>query len=101
MVKGGWGRFAHWRLNEELQMANRNVINTSTYRWHDLNGNLDYDPGEVDLRLDGGVDYISTTLLGQTGALANGQVNPDETEPYTDEYMLQFERELLPNLASG
>ena len=98
VVKGGWGRYPHWRLNEELQMANRNVINTTTYRWRDLNGNNAYDTGEVNLDPNGS-DYISTTLLGQTGALANGQVNPDETEPYTDEYMIQFERELMPNFA--
>lgn len=98
VVKGGWGRYQKMRYTDELQTANKNVITTTIYRWRDLNGNRDYNPGEVNLSLSGS-DFLSQTLSGQTGALANGVVNPNELQPYTDEYSVQFEQELIPNLA--
>jgi hypothetical protein len=102
LLKGGWGRYMKGRWFEELNSASRNVINTSVYTWRDLDGNGEYTPGEVNLDPNcvagPGVtcDYRSTTLSGQTGALANGIVNPDETQSWTDEFMAQFERELFP-----
>ena len=98
VVKGGWGRYHKLRYTDELQTANRNVITTTLYRWRDLNGNRNYDPGETNLNLNG-PDFLSQTLSGQGGALANGVANLDETQPYTDEYSVQFERELMPNFA--
>jgi len=98
VVKGGWGRYHKLRYTDELQTANRNVITTTLYRWRDLNGNRNYDPGETNLSLSG-PDFLSQTLSGQGGALANGVANPSESQPYTDEYSVQFERELIPNFA--
>ncbi|MBI2835511.1 MAG: TonB-dependent receptor [Acidobacteria bacterium] len=98
VFKGGWGRFHHMRVTDEIQIADKNVKSTTVYRWHDLNGNRLYEAGEVDLNPNG-PDFISTSLLGATGALANGIVNSNETEPWTDEYTLQFEHELMPNFA--
>ena len=98
VVKGGWGRYHKLRYTDELQTANRNVITTTIYRWRDLNGNRNYDPGETNLSLNG-PDFLSQTLSGQGGALANGVANLNETQPYTDEYSVQFERELMPNFA--
>lgn len=98
VVKGGWGRFHHIRVTDEIAIADKLVKNTSLYRWHDLNGNNDYEDGEVDLDPNGR-DFISTSLVGAGGALANGIVNPNETEPWTDEYSFQFERELMANFA--
>jgi len=98
VVKGGWGRYHKLRYTDELQTANRNVITTTLYRWRDLNGNRNYDPGETNLGLSG-PDFLSQTLSGQGGALANGVANPSESQPYTDEYSVQFERELIPNFA--
>jgi hypothetical protein len=87
------------RWFEEINTANRNVINTTVYTWHDLNKNHAYDPGEVNLNTNcsgTGCDFRSTTFSGQGAALANGIVNPDEKQAYTDEYMAQFEREVGP-----
>ena len=98
VVKGGWGRYHKLRYTDELQTANRNVITTTIYRWRDANGNRSYDPGEVNLNLNG-PDFLSQTLSGQGGALANGVANANELQPYTDEYSVQFERELMPNFA--
>ena len=98
VIKGGWGRYYKLRYTDELQTANRNVITTTLYRWRDLNGNRNYDTGETNLALNS-TDFLSQTLSGQGGALANGVANPNERQPYTDEYSVQFERELFPNFA--
>jgi hypothetical protein len=95
VIKGGWGRFAHMRYVDELQMANENVPLTTSFRWHDDDRNRQYDPGEVNFALDG-PDFIST--ITQAGpALAHAVPNPDEQEPLTDDFMLSIERELVPD----
>ena len=99
LIKGGWGRYMKGRWFEEINTANRNVINTTVYTWHDLNSNHAYEAGEVNLNTNcsgAGCDFQSTTFSGQGAALANGIVNPDEKQAYTDEYMAQFEHELVP-----
>jgi carboxypeptidase family protein/TonB-dependent receptor-like protein len=98
LVKGGWGRFAHMRVTDETQTASRNVISNAIYTWHDINGDKLYEPGEVNLSTTS-TDFRSISLSGATGALANGIVNPNETEPWTDEYSLQFEKQLAPSFA--
>jgi outer membrane receptor protein involved in Fe transport len=98
VVKGGWGRFHKMRFTDELQTVDRGVIANATYKWHDLNGDKLYEPGEVNLSTSG-PDFVSTSLFGLGGALAGGVVNPNETEPYTDESSIQFERQLISNLA--
>jgi hypothetical protein len=98
LIKGGWGRFDKMRFTDEIQIADPNVIAQALYRWRDPNGNGVYDPGEVNLDTNGS-DFLSLGLLGLGGALANGVVNPNETQPWTDEYMLQFERELASDFA--
>lgn len=87
------------RFTDEIQIADPNVIAQALYRWRDPNGNGVYDPGEVNLATNNNPEFISVGLLGLGGALANGVVNPNETQPWTDEYMLQFEKELAANFA--
>jgi hypothetical protein len=97
VVKGGWGRYAHMRMMDELQQANPNVAQSILYNWRDLNGNKFYEPGEVNLDPNGS-DYVSTSLqVG--GSPANGVPNPNEKEPMSDEFMAQFEQELVPGFA--
>jgi hypothetical protein len=97
VVKGGWGRFAHMRTTDELQLSNPNGATQTTFVWHDTNQDRLYEPGEVNLNLNG-ADFVSTNVRGG-GAPANGIVNPNETEPYSDEYYASLERELVTNLA--
>jgi hypothetical protein len=98
VVKGGWGRYVRMRLFDHLQPMANNVISTAVYTWRDLNGNSDYDPGEVNLDPNGR-DFRSLTLTGTFSSGARGIVNPDEQQPYTDEYSVQFERQLIRDLA--
>ncbi len=72
---------------------NNNAVAQTVYRWHDLNGNSDYDPGEVNLNLNGS-DFISTT------AAANNIFNPGLKRPQQQEFTLVFDRELMTNMSA-
>jgi len=89
VIKGGWGRFDRMRmLNPEVVMTNRNNRQTTTWTWRDLNGNRDYDPGEVNLDPNG-PDFRS--ISGVTNTIPN----PDEQQPKSDEFALSFEKQIL------
>ena len=54
VIKGGYGQFVHLRsTGAEINNFNKNGQRTMTYDWHDLNGDRDYDPGEVNLDPNG------------------------------------------------
>jgi hypothetical protein len=97
VIKGGWGRFAHMRYADEVNMANNNIFLDSTFRWHDLNGNNAFDAGEVNFDRNG-PDFISTTVLG-SGTFAFAVPNPNEKEPMSDEFTASVERQLIQNFA--
>ncbi len=98
MVKGGWGRFDHMRQQvPELDSADPNVRTVVTYRWLDLNGNRDYDPGEVNLDPNG-TDFVSLSG-GIQGVSSITVPSRDEREPKSDELSLSLERELMENFA--
>jgi hypothetical protein len=91
VLKGGYGMFVNLReVNPEIVAANRNNRQTTRWRWRDLNGNRNYDPGEVNLDPNG-PDFLS--ISGVTNAI----LNPNEPQPKSDEWSLTFERELRGN----
>ena len=72
VIKGGYGRSVHLRsTGAEINNFNKNGQRTMTYDWRDLNGDRDYDPGEVNLDPNG-PDFRSG------GAQLNAFLNPDE-----------------------
>ena len=90
MLKSTYGWF-----NTELDIAptfNRAASYTTTYRWHDLNRNNVYDPGEVNLDLNG-PDFLSTT------SGANAILNPDLKLPHVQELTTSLEREVRSGTA--
>ena len=93
-IKGGWGRFVHMRSigAEETAPADPLGRVTATFRWRDLNGNRAYDPGEVNFDPNG-PDFVS-----RVGAFTSVP-NPNEREPYTDEFSITVDRELIANMA--
>jgi hypothetical protein len=93
VIKGGWARYYHMRSSDDLQIANKNTISQARYRWRDLNGNRDYDPGEVNLDPNG-ADFIDRTLRGIGSAFGGGIINPDTTQRYQDELLLSVEQQL-------
>jgi hypothetical protein len=97
VVKGGWGRFAHMRYGDEVNMASSNVFLDSTFTWRDLNGNRAFDLGEVNFDRNG-PDFISTTVLG-SDAIAFAIPNPNERQPMSDEFTASVERQIITNMA--
>jgi hypothetical protein len=97
VVKGGWGRFNQWRITDEILGANPFIATQTRYRWRDLNGNRDYEAGEVNLDPNG-LDFVSRTVRdagGTTGLVPN----PDEKQPIEDQFSLSLERELMANMS--
>jgi hypothetical protein len=97
VIKGGWGRFAHWRTTDEVLPLNPFVGTATTYRWRDLNGNRDYDAGEVNLAPNG-PDFVSSAVT-DTGNITDSIVNPDQKQPIEDEFSASLERELMSSFA--
>jgi hypothetical protein len=96
VLKGGYGRFNQLReLQPDVTGINRNVPTTTTWTWHDNNGDKLYQAGEVNLD-PSGPDYLRSVGLGGN---VLGALNPNEKQPKTDEFSATFERELLANTA--
>ncbi|MGE3509448.1 MAG: carboxypeptidase regulatory-like domain-containing protein [Vicinamibacterales bacterium] len=96
VIKGGWGRFNHVRTEDEILPMNPFVSTSSAYRWRDLNGNRNYDAGEVNLDPNG-PDFLRTVVRDTGSLTSNGAVNPDERQPGVDQYSVTLEHELAPN----
>lgn len=92
VLKASYGWF-----NTEAAISadyNQNTIFTTDYRWHDLNHNNQYDPGEVNFDTSAsGPDFLSTT------SAANARINPDLKLSHVQEISASLEHELAPNLA--
>jgi hypothetical protein len=91
VIKGGWAAFSHQNFVDELVSLDGNAPGTARYRWRDLNGNRDYDPGEVNLDPRES-DFITQSIIV-------GVPNPSLVEPTSTEISASIERELVPNLA--
>jgi hypothetical protein len=98
VIKGGYARYYTPLLEDDLHIANHYTISDATYRWRDLNGNRDYDIGEVNLDPNN-PDYLSINLRGGDPLYGFGHFNPDLRQRYHDELMLSFERQLAPTWA--
>ena len=90
-------KFTYGRFVPEQLLAgdfDKNGSFTTDYRWHDLNGDKRYEPGEVDLSTaPGSPDFISTT------SPANNILNPSLKLPYVHEITVAFEQALSPSTA--
>ena len=101
VAKATWGRF-----NDDLGLREYSVSFSANqplqynYRWHDLNGDGNYQPGEVNLDLNGS-DYLSVNPGPGFGAVGAGNniVNPDLKLPHTNEASASLERELGQGLS--
>jgi len=93
VLKGGYGKFVHLRdTGGEISQLNLNGQRTTTFTWHDLNNNRNYDPGEVNLDPNGG-DFVSG------GNQTQPFVNPNEKVPNSDEFSVAFERQVMRDVA--
>jgi hypothetical protein len=101
VLKAQWGRFLHMAAANYGSSYNPATVTVTTYTWRDLNGNLLYDPGEVNLDPNG-PDFVRTQTRSSASGISTAArpvVNPDLEQPYTDETSLTIEQELANNLA--
>ena len=99
VMKGGWGRFDYIADSRpDFERLNANIDAVAIYDWRDLNGNNDYDPGEVDLDPNGD-DFVETLGNELDDPAPRAVPNPNEKQPKADEFSLSLERELVANFA--
>ena len=91
VVKGSFGLYNYIFGDTFGDAYNTNATGSATFRWHDLNGDKLYEPGEVNL------DPNGPDSLGIAGA-SSAVLNPNLKEPKTWESTASFERELAPAL---
>src|SRR5258706_7592824 len=88
VLRGGFGRLANSRdISPELTRISKNNAQSTTWTWHDLNSDKQYQSGEVNLDPNAN-DFRSIAGVTKAG------VNATEPQPKSDEWSLTFEREL-------
>jgi len=101
VLKGQWGRYLHTAAANFGSSFNPATVTVTTYKWHDVNNNLVYDTGEVNLDPNG-ADFVSLAQRSSASGISTTPrpiVNPDLRQPHTDEASLTFEQELVSNMA--
>jgi carboxypeptidase family protein len=93
VVKTTFGTYNYSMGDVFAANYNPYALNTTTYRWNDPNGNGDYDPGEVNLDINNGGDFLN--IAGGSNAI----LNPDLKQPITFEYTVGLQHELMANTA--
>src|SRR5207244_8410790 len=91
VVKATFGLYNYMLGDTYADAFNRNATANAVFNWHDLNGDKLYQPGEVNLDLNG-PDFKSIT------AASNQILNPNLKSPDTWETTASFERELAANM---
>jgi len=91
VVKATWGLYNYMLGDTYADAFNRNATANAVFNWRDLNGDRLYQPGEVNLDLNGS-DFKSIT------AASNQILNPNLKSPNIWETTASFEREMAANL---
>jgi len=92
VVKATFGQYNYILGDTYADVYNKNATGNALFLWHDNNNDKLYQPGEVNLNLNGG-DFRNITAAG------NSQINPDLLQPTTWETTVSYERELAENFA--
>jgi hypothetical protein len=92
VLKATAGEYNYMLGDTYADAFNRNATANATFRWHDLNGDKLYQPGEVNVN-ENGPDFISIT------AAKNRVLSPELKQPRTWESTASLETELAPSLA--
>jgi hypothetical protein len=91
IVKATFGRFMNGMSDSFANAYNPLANVTMTFKWHDLNNNGDYNPGEVNLDPNGS-DFVNVT------GTSSARLNADLQAPMTTESTVGVEREIAQNL---
>ncbi|MGQ0734710.1 MAG: carboxypeptidase regulatory-like domain-containing protein [Acidobacteriota bacterium] len=87
-VKAYFGRFYNQFGSELAEASNQNALAQLQVPWNDANRNLRLDPGELNL----------STFTGFTAGLFP-PIDPGANRPFSDEFNLGIDHELMPGLA--
>jgi hypothetical protein len=101
VLKGQWSRYLHMAAANFGNGFNPATATVTTYKWHDLNNNLLYEPGEVNLDPNG-PDFVSLATRSSASGISTTPrpiVNPDLEQAHTDETSLTVEQELVSDMA--
>jgi hypothetical protein len=101
VIKGQWGRYLHMAAANFGNSFNPATATVTTYKWRDLNNNLLYDPGEVNLDPNG-PDFVSLAQRSSASGISTTPrplVNPDLEQPHTDETSLTVEQDLTGGMS--
>jgi hypothetical protein len=90
VVKATFGLYNYILGDTYADAFNRNATANAVFNWHDVNGDRLYEPGEVNLDLNGS-DFKSIT------AASNQILNPNLKMPDIWETTVSLERELAAN----
>jgi carboxypeptidase family protein len=91
VVKATFGLYNYMLGDTYADAFNRNATANAVFKWHDLNGDKLYQPGEVNL------DVNSTDFRSITAA-SNQILNPGLKSPDIWETTVSFEKELAANM---
>lgn len=92
VIKATWGLYNYILGDTYADVFAATATANAVFNWHDLNGDKLWQPGETDLRLNGGTDFVSIT------AASNYKLSPELKQPNTWESTVSYERELAPGL---
>ncbi len=95
---GGAASTISARCDPDIERLNRNTDAVAIYNWRDLNGNGDYNPGEVNLDPNG-PDFVETLGNELDEPAPRAVPNLNEKQPKSDEFSVSIERELISNFA--
>jgi hypothetical protein len=93
-VKASYGRY-YYVLSTGgggVSNVNRNANYSETYTWNDLNGDHKFQIGEQT-----GTPTVSAVFNPATGEIFTS-IDPKFRRPYTDEYTMDLDHELAPNV---
>jgi hypothetical protein len=91
VVKGFAGTYGYVFGAQQGINYNRNALQYDTFKWHDLNGDNQYQRGEVDLNVNG-PDFVTVN-----GAVGN-RITSSLQQPLYQEYSGSYEHEIVPTL---
>ena len=101
VLKGQWGRYLHMAAANFGSSFNPATATVTTFKWRDLNNNLLYDAGEVNLDPNG-PDFVALAQRSSASGISATPrpiVNPGLRQAHTDETSMTFEQELVSNMA--
>ncbi len=101
LLKGQWGRYLHMAAANFGSSFNPATATVTSFTWHDLNNDLQYQPGEANLNPNG-PDFAEIAQRSSASGISTTPrplVNPDLAQAHTDEASLTFEQELANNMA--